>query len=145
MPTGDFTSPGEIDQLILYIEGLKPRKVLDLGIGDGRVVLAFARAWPGVTVVGVEHHSSRVQHVLHAATAEGLENVELHHADARFWLMERIDVVFAHQITAVTLPQAYLPGQTLITTYPLHRFDKERFEVADELLGNAHTFWVYKF
>ncbi|MBV1694880.1 MAG: tRNA (guanosine(46)-N7)-methyltransferase TrmB [Hyphomicrobiales bacterium] len=68
----------------LGFSGVTPREVwLEIGFGGGEHLIAQARRYPDVLVIGCEPFEEGVVKVLSAIEAEGLTNIRVHPDDAR--------------------------------------------------------------
>lgn len=72
--------PGTLDLPALF--GREAPRVLEIGFGDGEVLVALAREHPGRDYLGVEVHAPGVGHCLLAAAAAGLKNLRVIRRDA---------------------------------------------------------------
>jgi len=92
-------TPPEFVEAMLELAKLAPgERLLDLGSGDGRIVIAAARR--GADALGVDIDSSRVAEAEHAARAAGLE------ARARF----RREDMFSTPLGSADVITLYLLG-----------------------------------
>jgi len=89
------SSPDDVRRMI-QLAGLRDGDtVIDLGSGDGRIVLAALRAHPGVRGIGVDIDASLVRKSRDAARALGLaDRAEFHHHNAFDADLSRVDVIF---------------------------------------------------
>ena len=88
----------DLDQVF----GRQAPKTLEIGFGDGEVLLAMAAARPEADFLGIEVHEPGVGHCLLGLEREGLENVRLIREDAmevlHHWLgpdcLDRVNLFF---------------------------------------------------
>jgi tRNA (guanine-N7-)-methyltransferase len=71
---------------------------LEIGFGNGDNLLALAARHPEQDFIGVEVHAPGVGHLLHAAAAQGIQNLRVIQQDAMEVLRERITPESLHSI-----------------------------------------------
>lgn len=85
---------------LLYREAIRrasevaPKRVLDLYCGAGTIGLSFAKAFPNVSVTGVEIIPSAVENARANAKLNGIENAEFICADAMTAPLDGFDCIF---------------------------------------------------
>ena len=73
-------------------------RVLEIGFGDGEVLVALARAHPERDYLGIEVHAPGVGHCLLAAAAAGVTNLRVIRHDAVEVLSESIAPAALHEV-----------------------------------------------
>lgn len=80
--------PASPDAVAAFVDLARPliptipaHRAVDLGAGDGRVLVALARAFPRLECVGYEINAELHQTAVSRARAQGLANVTVHRAD----------------------------------------------------------------
>ncbi|MCM0620197.1 trans-aconitate 2-methyltransferase [Nocardioides bruguierae] len=90
--------------LLARVPASAPGRVVDLGCGPGTLTALLARRWPDAHVLGVDASAAMVQR---ARELEGVEGLEVRHADLRDWAAEPGDPVDV-LVTNATLQ--WVPG-----------------------------------
>ena len=111
-PRGNFTQPDELAWILSHLRASStpPSCIYELGVGDGRMLVAFAEAFPEAEVVGIELRPARCAH------ARGLlgERATVYHGDAVDFDLAPADVLYFY-LGAVVNQLTFRPGQLLLT------------------------------
>jgi tRNA (guanine-N7-)-methyltransferase len=83
-----FRGEGPFDWARVF--GREARRVVDLGCGNGRYLIASALARPGHDHLGVDLVQRVIDYAAHRANARGLTNVRFAVGDAVAWLFGRL-------------------------------------------------------
>jgi tRNA (guanine-N7-)-methyltransferase len=95
LPRGRWTKTGLRDDGRPFdwerVFGRAAPRVVDLGCGNGRYLIASALARPAHDHLGIDLVQRVIDYAAHRASARGLANVRFVVADASRWLFERLD------------------------------------------------------
>jgi ubiquinone/menaquinone biosynthesis C-methylase UbiE len=79
-----------------YGEDFQPRRVLDMGCGNGTTTFAMAEIWPDAEIIGTDLAPSCLRYARRKAEEQGVKNVSFYHldmADHSIYPDEHFDVV----------------------------------------------------
>ena len=145
-------TPENVVRKMLLLAELKPNeKLVDLGAGDGRVLIIGATEFKAMRCIGVEIRSELVKNAKEKIKKLNLDNVvEIIHGNMYEYPLHDADVVTLYLLTSVNeklkpkLEKELKPGARVVT----HDFEMPGWvpfkveEIYDS--GRTHKIYVYK-
>ena len=73
--------------------------ILDIGFGDGKLLVDTAKKFPEINFIGLEVYDSGIGNILKQISEEKLENIKVSSADAIIFLEKFVESNYLHGIT----------------------------------------------
>ena len=73
--------------------------ILDIGFGDGKLLVSTAKKFPEINFIGIEVYDSGIGNILKQISEEKLENIKVSNADAIIFLESYVENSCLHGIT----------------------------------------------
>jgi SAM-dependent methyltransferase len=141
------SNPDNVDRMVKLAKLKDGETVIDLGSGDGRVVIAAAKSQPGVRGIGVDVDAKLVADATEEAKKEGVSRqVRFLHRNAFDADLSKVDVIFMwlwpeiQRMLRTKIMQEARPGTRIVTNL----WDVGPGWPADEVDDNGPTIslWV---
>ena len=144
------TPPDVVDRMLALAQVSARDVVYDLGCGDGRIVIAAARA--GARGVGVDIDPARIDEARDNARLAGVEHlVTFRVEDARTTDVSEATVVALYLVSALNvqlrprLTAQLRPGARIVShNFPMGDWEPDRVDVFRSADGQMRTLYLWK-